>query len=157
MKSKSKQGLPVSIELYLWSYQASLDCHSRWPEKITNRKTSLTPFIFVYVIITRSIQVVHRIQGCMEEKLENYFKRDTECLDHNTWLISCMIISCFVSWWLLLYISICPTFRYDIITKCYKDDPNLRPSFKKLRNKLKEMENQHKVELQSLQRDSVIF
>ena len=39
----------------------------------------------------------------------------------------------------------CP-FRYDFMTKCWKDDPNLRPSFEKLRNKLKEMENQHKVE-----------
>nr|XP_058948930.1 fibroblast growth factor receptor 2-like [Pocillopora verrucosa] len=33
---------------------------------------------------------------------------------------------------------------YDFMTKCWKDDPNLRPSFEKLRNKLKEMENQHK-------------
>ena len=40
------------------------------------------------------------------------------------------------------------------MTKCWKDDPNLRPSFEKLRNKLKEMENQHKVELQSLQRET---
>ena len=43
------------------------------------------------------------------------------------------------------------------MTKCWKDDPNLRPSFEKLRKKLKEMENQHKVELQSLQRDSLCF
>ena len=40
------------------------------------------------------------------------------------------------------------------MTKCWKDDPNLRPSFEKLRNKLKEMENRHKVELKILQRDS---
>ncbi|CAH3158929.1 unnamed protein product, partial [Pocillopora meandrina] len=33
---------------------------------------------------------------------------------------------------------------YEIMTKCWKDDPNLRPSFEKLRNKLKEMENRHK-------------
>ena len=33
------------------------------------------------------------------------------------------------------------------MTKCWKDDPNLRPSFKNLRKELKEMENQHKVEL----------
>ena len=41
------------------------------------------------------------------------------------------------------------------MTKCWKDDPNLRPSFEKLRNKLKEMENRHKVELKTLQRDSL--
>ena len=43
------------------------------------------------------------------------------------------------------------------MTKCWTDDPNLRPSFEKLRNKLKEMENRHKVELKILQRDSVFF
>ena len=36
---------------------------------------------------------------------------------------------------------------HDIMTKCWKDDPNMGPSFEQLRNKLKEMENQHKVEL----------
>ena len=41
------------------------------------------------------------------------------------------------------------------MTKCWKDDPNLRPSFEKLRNKLKEMENRHKAELKILQRDSL--
>ena len=41
------------------------------------------------------------------------------------------------------------------MTKCWRDEPNLRPSFEKLRNKLREMENQHKVELKSLQRDSL--
>ena len=43
------------------------------------------------------------------------------------------------------------------MTKCWRDEPNLRPSFEKLRNKLREMENQHKVELKSLQRDSLSF
>ncbi|XP_066024463.1 tyrosine-protein kinase receptor Tie-1-like [Pocillopora verrucosa] len=33
---------------------------------------------------------------------------------------------------------------YEIMTKCWRDEPNLRPSFEKLRNKLREMENQHK-------------
>ena len=43
------------------------------------------------------------------------------------------------------------------MTKCWRDEPNSRPSFEKLRNKLREMENQHKVELKSLQRDSLSF
>ncbi|XP_022802393.1 tyrosine-protein kinase receptor Tie-1-like [Stylophora pistillata] len=33
---------------------------------------------------------------------------------------------------------------YDIMTNCWKGDPNLRPSFESLRNKLKEMEKQRK-------------
>ena len=41
------------------------------------------------------------------------------------------------------------------MTKCWRDEPNLRPSFEKLGNKLREMENQHKVELKSLQRHSL--
>ena len=39
--------------------------------------------------------------------------------------------------------------------KCWRDEPNLRPSFEEFRNKLSEMENQHKVELKSFQRDSL--
>ena len=73
---------------------------SRWPqpEKIVNRNTSVKLFILEYINITCPIQVVHRIQGWMEEKLQTYFKRDTECLNHNMWIISCMIISyyCFL-------------------------------------------------------------
>nr|XP_058943333.1 fibroblast growth factor receptor 3-like isoform X2 [Pocillopora verrucosa] len=33
---------------------------------------------------------------------------------------------------------------YKIMANCWKDEPHLRPSFEKLRNELKEMENQHK-------------
>ena len=43
------------------------------------------------------------------------------------------------------------------MTKCWKDDPNLRPSFKNLRDELKEMENQRKVELYCLQRGTIFF
>ena len=51
-------------------------------------------FILEYTNITCSIQVVHRIQEWMEGKLQTYFKRDTECLNHNMWMISCMLLSC---------------------------------------------------------------
>ena len=43
------------------------------------------------------------------------------------------------------------------MTKCWKDDPNLRPSFKNLGNELKEMENQHKVGLQIYKERLSIF
>ena len=49
--------------------------------------------------------------------------------------------------------SLC--FRYEIMTKCWWDDPNLRLPFEKLGSKLRETEYQHKVELKSLQRDSL--
>ena len=31
------------------------------------------------------------------------------------------------------------------MTTCWEEDPNVRPAFAELRNKLKRMENQHKV------------
>lgn len=36
-------------------------------------------------------------------------------------------------------------FRYGIMTKCWQEDRDERPTFSELRNELKEMENQHKV------------
>nr|XP_058941429.1 tyrosine-protein kinase receptor Tie-1-like [Pocillopora verrucosa] len=33
---------------------------------------------------------------------------------------------------------------YDLMTNCWNNDPNLRPSFENLRNELKQMENQRK-------------
>ena len=36
-------------------------------------------------------QAVRLIHEWMEEKLQTYFSRDTECLNHNTWMISCKL------------------------------------------------------------------
>ena len=54
------------------------------------------------------IQVVHRIHEWMEEKLQTYFKRDTECLNHNMWMISCMLIWSCCCWFLVFLV--CPAF-----------------------------------------------
>ena len=47
------------------------------------------------------IQVVHRIHEWMEEKLQTYFRRDTECLNHNIWMVSCMLIGSCCCWFLV--------------------------------------------------------
>ena len=35
--------------------------------------------------------------------------------------------------------------RYEIMLKCWQNDPDVRPTFSVLKNQLKDMENQHKV------------
>ena len=52
------------------------------------------------------IQVAHRIREWMEEKLQTYFKRDTECLNHNIWMISCMLIWCCCCWYFVLHVCL---------------------------------------------------
>ena len=52
------------------------------------------------------IQVAHRIHEWMEEKLQTYFKRDTECLNHNMWMISCMLIWCCYCWFLVFLVCL---------------------------------------------------
>jgi len=41
-------------------------------------------------------------------------------------------------------------YRYEIMMICWQNDPDARPTFADLRNKLKEMERQHKVRLLAL-------
>ena len=52
------------------------------------------------------IQVARRIHEWMGEKLQTYFKRDTECLNHNIWMISCMLIWCCCCWYLVLLVCL---------------------------------------------------
>ena len=35
--------------------------------------------------------------------------------------------------------------RYEIMLKCWQNDPDVRPTFSYLKNQLKDMENQHRV------------
>ena len=41
-------------------------------------------------------------------------------------------------------------YRYEIMMICWQNDPDARPTFADLRNKLKEMGRQHKVRLLAL-------
>ena len=52
------------------------------------------------------IQVARRIHEWMGEKLQTYFKRDTGCLNHNIWMISCMLIWCCCCWYLVLLVCL---------------------------------------------------
>ena len=40
-------------------------------------------------------QAAHLTQEWMEKKLPIYLKRDTECLNHNTWMINCKLLLSF--------------------------------------------------------------
>ena len=48
------------------------------------------------VIIFQAVRPIHEL---MEEKLQIYFCRDTECLNHNTWMISCELTFLFSAWY----------------------------------------------------------
>ena len=48
--------------------------------------------------------MVHRIREWMEEKLQTYFKGDTECLNRNIWMISCTLIWCCFCWFLVFLV-----------------------------------------------------
>ena len=39
-------------------------------------------------------------------------------------------------------------FRYQIMLNCWQEDPDNRPTFENLRRELKQMENQHKVNIE---------
>ena len=111
-------------------------------------------------------QAVHLTQEWMEKKLPTYLKRDTECLSHNTWMINCkLLLSLFPSlqqeiFYKLFHINWCLMFarwnnivfhiknsRYQIMMRCWQNDPDERPAFTELKNQLKDKETLHKVRI----------
>ena len=74
--------------------QTSSDCYSRWKKMINGTGlTALDENIFAHVELFILEQVVHCFQGLLKEKFQSYFKRDTQSLNHNMWIISCMLLS----------------------------------------------------------------
>ena len=45
--------------------------------------------------------------------------------------------------------------RYQIMMKCWENDPYKRPTFTDLKNQLKDMENQHRVRQRHIDLDSI--
>ena len=98
-------------------------------------------------------QVVHLTHEWMEEKLQTYFRMDTGCLNHNTSMKNCKfsLFTRFPSSYeetffksLTDHLNIT---RYQIMMKCWKNDPDARPTFTELKNQLKDMETLHKVRI----------
>ena len=104
----------------------------------------------------------------MAGKLQSYFSRITDCLNHNTWMRSCKLFISFLPTKIVLttlliihegdikincfcepkmHVSRFINTRYQIMMRCWQNDPNARPTLTKLRNQLKDMETQHKVRL----------
>ena len=111
-------------------------------------------FCHIYIsMVLRFFQAVHLTHEWMEEKLQTYFRMDTGCLSHNTLMRNCKCL--FNSFSLTLFKE---TFfksltddlnniRYQIMMKCWKNNPDARPTFTKLKNQLKDIETQHKVRI----------
>ena len=113
-------------------------------------------FRHIYIsMVLWFFQVVHLTHEWMEEKLQTYFRMDTGCLNHNTLMKNCKfsLFTCspslyeetfFKSRSLTDYLN---NTRYQIIMKCWKNDPDARPTFTELKNQLKDMETLHKVRI----------
>ena len=98
-------------------------------------------------------QAVHLTHEWMEEKLQTYFRMDTGCLNHNTSMKNCKFsfsTRSLSSYKATLFKSLTghlTNTRYQIMMKCWKNDPDARPTFTELKNQLKDMETQHKVRI----------
>ena len=88
-----------------------------------------------------------------EEKLQTYFRMDTGCPNHNTSMKNCKL-----SLLIRFSLSYKETFfkyltnhlnntRYQIMMKCWKNDPDARPTFTELKNQLNDLETLHKVRI----------
>ena len=102
----------------------------------------------------------------MEKKLPTYLERATECLNHNTWIMNCKLPSSLSPslqqeiLYKLFHINWCLVFarwnnivfhiknsRYQIMMRCWQNDPDERPAFAELKKQLKDMESLHKVKI----------
>ena len=96
------------------------------------------------------IQAVHLTHEWMEEKLQTYFRMDTGCLNHNTSMKNCKFsllpryLSSYKETFSKSHLN---NARYQIMMKCWKNDPDARPTFTELKNQLNDMETRHKVRI----------
>ena len=111
-------------------------------------------FRHIYIsMVLWFFQAVRLTHEWMEEKLQSYSKMDTGCLNRNTSMKNCKFSlftrspsSCKKRFFKSLTDHLNNT-RYQIMMKCWKNDPDARPTFTELKNQLKDMETLHKVRI----------
>ena len=105
-------------------------------------------------------QAVHPTHEWMEEKLQTYFRMDTGCLNHNTSMKNCKFslltrsLSSYKETFFKSLTDHLNNTRYQIMMKCWENDPDARPTFTELKNQLKDMETLHKVRILINMKDS---
>ena len=113
-------------------------------------------FFFRHIYISMVLwffQAVHLTHEWMEEKLQTYSRMDTGCLNHNTSMKNCKfsLFTCSPSSYKETFFKSLTDYlnntRYQIMMKCWKNDPDARPTFTELKNQLKDMETLHKVRI----------
>ena len=118
--------------------------------KIVFQRRSFFCHIYISMVLW-FFQAVHLTHEWMEEKLQTYFRMDTGCPNHNTSMKNCKL-----SLLTRFSLSYKETFfkyltdhlnntRYQIMMKCWKNDPDARPTFTELKNQLNDLETLHKV------------
>ena len=85
-------------------------------------------------------------------KIATYFRMDTGCLNHNTSMKNCKCFSIrslspYKETFVKSLTDHLNNTRYQIMMKCWKNDPDARPTFTELKNQLKDMETLHKVRI----------
>ena len=111
-------------------------------------------FCHIYIsMVLWFFQAVHLTHEWMEEKLQTYSRMDTGCLNHNTSMKNCKfsLFTCSPSSYKETFFKSLTDYlnntRYQIMMKCWKNDPDARPTFTELKNQLKDMETLHKVRI----------
>ena len=91
------------------------------------------------VILFQAVRLIHE---WMEEKLQTYFSGDTECLNHNTWMISCKLTFLFSAAIPHKMVVLIKVYQFQLPDhdELLKKRPRCETNTHWFRNQLKEME-----------------
>ena len=147
--------------LYIY-YVSCSGRQTSWASPCNHKLHQVTQVVFRWRSVFRHIyismvlwffQAVHLTHEWMEEKLQTYFRMDTGCLNHNTSMKNCKFsllprsLSLYKDMLFKSQKDHLNNARYQIMMKCWKNNPDARPTFTELKNQLKDMETLHKVRI----------